>query len=117
MVAGRGTAVLLSSLHRRAATLARGSHAHDWLVQRPVPLLEIRRSSTFIKRGSNMVIRLQTRFWRVFCRFPGAALGSLLLATAAFAVTPARSPAGSPAGSPEPAQGRRIQSAADYAVL
>jgi hypothetical protein len=46
---------------------------------------------------------------RAFFKLGSAAPGALLFAAAAVAVTPA--------ASPEPSQGRRIDSAADYAVL
>ncbi len=52
----------------------------------------------------------RARYLRVLFQFGSAALGVLLFAAAAVAVTP-------PAASPEPSQGRRVDSAADYAVL
>src|SRR3984957_16651510 len=56
-----------------------------------------------------MMIRLLAGYLRVFFRFGTAALGALVFAAAAVAVTPAVAP--------EPSQGRRVDSAADYAVL
>ena len=47
------------------------------------------------------------KYLRVLFAFSSATLGALLFATAAVAATPA----------PEPAQGRRVDTAADYAVL
>lgn len=55
------------------------------------------------------MIRLLARYLLVCLEFGSAALGALLLAAAAAAVTPA--------ASPEPSQGRRIDSAAGvYAI-
>jgi hypothetical protein len=56
-----------------------------------------------------MMICLLARYLRMLFQSGSAALGALLLAATAVAVTPA--------ASPEPLQGRRINSAVDYAVL
>ena len=60
-------------------------------------------------RGSNMMIRLLTRYLHACLQLGSAALGALLLASAAVAATPA--------ALPTPSQGRRIDGASDYAVL
>src|ERR1700727_2938945 len=56
-----------------------------------------------------MTIRLPAKYFRVFLNLNTAGWGALLLAANAVAAAPA--------ASPEPLQGRRIDSAAGYAVL
>jgi Metallopeptidase family M24 len=56
-----------------------------------------------------MMIRLSAKYWRMFLKLNSAGLAALLLAATAGAANPA--------ASPDPAQGRRIDGAAAYAVL